>query len=92
MPLDKRLLEILCCPTTRQPVLPMNATQLAAFNAALAEGQLRHADGSPLTGSLGEGLITRDNKTVYRVDDGIPVMLADQAISVSAVAGLGESR
>jgi uncharacterized protein YbaR (Trm112 family) len=88
MPIDKRLLEILCCPTTRQPVLPMNASQLAAFNAALAAGELRHADGSELPGPLAEGLITRDGKTVYRIDDGIPVMLAEQAINVSGVDGL----
>jgi uncharacterized protein len=87
MPIDKRLLEILCCPSTRLPVLPMNSTQLAAFNAAL--GELRHADGSDLPGPLKEGLITRDGKLVYRIDDGIPVMLADQAINVTGVDGLG---
>jgi uncharacterized protein len=92
MPIDKRLLEILCCPTTRQPVQPMNAQQLEAFNAALAAGELSHGDGSPLPGPLKEGLLTRDGKTVYRIDDGIPVMLAEQAINVSGVAGLGAGR
>lgn len=88
MSIDKRLLEILCCPSTRQPVLPLSAAQLAAFNSALADGRLRHADGSELPGPLKEGLITRDGKTVYRVDDGIPVMLAEQAVDVSALDAL----
>jgi uncharacterized protein len=89
MPIDRRLLEILCCPTTRQPVLPLNASQLAAINAALADGQLRHADGSETPTALKEGLLTRDGKTLYRIEDGIPVMLAEQAIDVGGVAGLG---
>jgi uncharacterized protein len=86
MSIDKRLLEILCCPSTRQPVQPLSAAQLAAINAAL--GRLQHADGSDLPGPLKEGLITRDSKTVYRIDDGIPVMLAEQAVDVSAIDGL----
>ena len=89
MAIDKRLLEILCCPVTRQPVHMMNAAQLAAFNAAAGDGRLKHADGSALPGPLKEGLLTRDGKTVYRIDDGIPVMLADQAIDVGTVSGLG---
>ena len=88
MAIDKRLLEILCCPVSRQPVRPMNTAQLQRFNAALAEGALQHADGSALPGPLKEGLLTRDGRTVYRVDDGIPVMLADQAIDVTVIGGL----
>ncbi len=36
---------------------------------------MARADGSPQTQALGEALITRDRKQVYRVDDGIPVLL-----------------
>ncbi len=92
MAIDKRLLEILCCPVSRQPVLPLGTAQLAALNAAVAAGRARLTDGSEVPGPLAEALITRDGRTVYRVDDGIPVMLADQAIDVSGlddVAGRG---
>jgi uncharacterized protein len=92
MPIDKRLLDILCCPTTRQPVQPMNAQQITAFNAAQAAGELSHADGSAVPAPLKEGLITRDGKTVYRIEDGIPVMLAEQAVKVGSVDGLGAGR
>jgi uncharacterized protein len=92
MPIDKRLLDILCCPTTRQPVQPLNAQQLAAFNAAQAAGGLGPADGSAVAVPLKEGLITRDGKTVYRIEDGIPVMLAEQAVNVASVDGLGAGR
>jgi len=80
MPLDKRLLEILCCPVSKQPVQPLTRVQLDVLNRAIAAGEVRTVDGEPWTAPLREGLITRDAKSIYRVDDGIPVMLADQAL------------
>jgi len=89
MSLDKRLLEILCCPISKQPVQLLSVRQLAALNQALGENGLKYADGSALTTPLQAGLITADGKIVYRIDDGIPVMLADQAIDVRGIDGLG---
>ena len=83
MGLDKRLLEILCCPTTKQPVGPASATQLAALNAAIANASLVDAEGAPVNEPYAAALVTRDGRTVFRVDDGIPVMLADQAVSTA---------
>lgn len=80
MPLDKRLLEILCCPLSRQPVAPLTRAQLDALNRAIAAGSVRTIEGEPVAAPLHEGLLTRDGKLVYRIDDGIPVMLADQAV------------
>ena len=88
MSLDKRLLDILCCPESKQPVSLLGTRQLEALNAALAAGSLRLGDGSPAQGPLQAALITADGKRVYRVDDGIPVMLVDQAIEVQGVDGL----
>jgi uncharacterized protein YbaR (Trm112 family) len=34
---------------------------------------------------LDAGLITRDGRIIYRIDDGVPVMLADQAIGVQQI-------
>ena len=48
---------------------------------------ITRADGSPQSEPLAEGLVTRDRRTVYRVDDGIPVLLADEALATSAIAG-----
>jgi uncharacterized protein YbaR (Trm112 family) len=78
--MDRKLLDILCCPTTRQPLALLTAAELAAINRAIAAGDLRRADGSPQSEALAEGLVTRDRRTVYRVDDGIPVLLADEAL------------
>ncbi len=87
MALDKRLLDILCCPASKQPVSILTSAQLEAINRAVDASQLVNAEGVAVTQRIASGLITRDGRTVYRVDDGIPVMLADQAIATSQVEG-----
>ena len=37
-----------------------------------------------MTASLSEGLVREDGKILYPVDDGIPVMLIDEAIALDA--------
>ena len=48
------------------------------------------ADGSPQTQPLREALLTRDRKQVFRVDDGIPVLLAEEAIETAQIADFPE--
>jgi uncharacterized protein YbaR (Trm112 family) len=79
------LLDILACPATRQPLSMLEARGLAALNAAIAQGGIQRADGQPQAQALREALITRDRKLVYRIDDGIPVLLADEAIAAGQV-------
>lgn len=83
--MDRKLLDILCCPTSKQPLALLNRAELDRINRAIATEGLTRADGSPQTDALSEGLITRDRHTVYRVDDGIPVLLADEALPITAL-------
>jgi uncharacterized protein YbaR (Trm112 family) len=81
MSIDGKLLEILCCPVTKSPVIKMTATQLKNLNAEIEKGEVHLVSGEVITVPLEEGLITESSKTIYRVDDGIPVMLEDQGIN-----------
>jgi len=83
MPIDRRLIEILCDPVTKVPVAPMSKTQLAALNREIARGEVRNVDGDAVATPLGEGLITADGKVIYRIDDGIPVMLPEEGIGTT---------
>lgn len=83
--MDRRLLDILCCPATRQPLAPLASRELASINDAIRAGSLRRADGGLLTDAMSAGLLTRDRKLAYRIEDGIPVLLAEEAISTSQV-------
>ncbi len=84
--MDRKLLDILCCPTSKQPLALLGSTELASLNAAIAAGGVKRADGSPQAEQIGEGLVTRDRKLVYRVEDGIPVLLADEALATAQIA------
>lgn len=85
--MDKRLLDILCCPTTRAPLRMLSTAERDAVNQAIEAGLVQDAGGRACSRVFGEALITRDGRTIYRIDDGIPVMLADEAIAASAIDG-----
>ena len=78
--MDKRLLDILCCPVSKVPVRPLARNEVEALNAAIAAGQVQNVAGTAVRATLSEGLITTDRKVIYRVDDGIPVMLPEEGI------------
>ena len=86
MPISQELLQILCCPRSRVPVIMLSAGQVARLNAAVNAGELKYADGSVVKEPLQEALVTTDGRTVYRIDDSIPVMLVDQAIHTDQLA------
>ena len=87
MSIDKGLLDILCCPVTKTPLKSLQADKIAIINREIENGDVKFIDGSPVDKPLEEALITTDGKTVYRIDDGIPVMLEDQGIVASQVPG-----
>jgi len=79
--MDKRLLDILCCPATKVPVRPLAKTELDALNRSIAAGSVQTVQHAPVASGLQAGLITTDGKLIYRIEDDIPVMLANEAIA-----------
>lgn len=84
--MDKHLLELLCCPRTRTPVRIARRDEIDALNRAIAADGLVTVAGKPVRQAYSEALITRDGKSVYRVDDSIPVMLVDEAVSTTQLS------
>lgn len=89
--MDRKLLDLLVCPTTRQPLLLLDGRALKSVNDAIANGGVVRSDGSQQTDALREGLITQDRTQVYRVDDDIPVLLAEEAIATGQVEGFPQA-
>ena len=85
MPIDPELLSILCCPKTKVPVQPMTDAQLGQLNSEIHSGGVQAVGGESVAQPFGEGLITEDGATAYRIDDGIPIMLIDEGINVSQI-------
>lgn len=78
--MDKKLLDILCCPVSKGPVTPLAKDDLRKLNALVDQGKLRYVDNRPVEARLEGGLITIDDRTIYAIESGIPIMLSEQGI------------
>jgi uncharacterized protein YbaR (Trm112 family) len=78
--MDKRLLDILCCPVSKRPLRPVRSNELEVLNKGIASGQLRTVANEAWAQPVTEALVTTDGQVIYRVEDGIPVMLPEQGI------------
>ncbi|TKS54508.1 Trm112 family protein [Luteimonas yindakuii] len=85
--MDRKLLDILVCPASRQPLALLDNAGLDALNRAIATGTVQRDDGATQSSPLRAALVTRDHKRVYRVDDGIPVLLVEEAIATGQIDG-----
>jgi uncharacterized protein YbaR (Trm112 family) len=83
--MDRKLLDLLACPTTRQPLQALDGARLEALNRAIAEGRVMRGDGSAQSARIDAALCTDDGRLAYRVDDGIPVLLAEDALDIGAL-------
>ncbi|MEQ1802236.1 MAG: Trm112 family protein [Gammaproteobacteria bacterium] len=78
--MDKRLLDIVCCPVTKLPLQLLDSERLVRLNAAITAGQLQNRAAQSLPETLSEALVTRDGRLVYPVREGIPVLLEEESI------------
>ncbi len=83
--IDKQLLEILVCPENRTPLHVAEEALVARLNEAVRTGSLRNKIGQPVTGTLEGGLVRQDGTLFYPIVDGIPILLADEAIPLEQV-------
>ena len=78
--MDKKLLDILVCPATGAALELLGNDKREKVNNQISAGSLRYCDGSTVDVPLEAGLLTSDGHTIYRVDNGIPVMLPNRGI------------
>lgn len=88
MTIPNPLLDILCCPVSREPLLPLGKERLKRLNRAIADGEVLYVDNSKVESTFREALITRDAKVIYGVEDGIPVLLPDRGIGTTQFTDL----
>ena len=85
--MDRKLLDILVCPATRQPLSMLDKAGLDALNRAIGAGGVQRVDEALQREPVAEALVTQDRRLVYRVDDGIPVLLVEEGIRSAQVPG-----
>ena len=80
--IDPRLLDILVCPDTHQPVTIADARLVERLNAKIAAGSANSVGGQLVDESIEGGLLREDGRVLYPIRDEIPIMLIDQAIEL----------
>jgi len=83
MTIPDHLLDILCCPVSHQPLLPLTGDKLKRINRAIATGEIQNVDHEIIRDPLQSALITRDQKVIYPIVDGIPVLIAENGIGTT---------
>lgn len=86
--MDRKLLDLLVCPATHQALHRLDARQRDAVNDAIAHGAVQRGDGTAETRPVADALATRNGRSVYRIDDGIPVLLVEDALDTAGIDGL----
>ena len=80
--MEKRLLQILRCPSTHKGLALARRETLKRVNTAIESGQVSNREGAAVTEPLKEALVTDDSKLLYPIADGIPVLLEGESISL----------
>jgi len=83
MPIDGKLLEILCCPVSKTPLSRLSSGRLKKLNEAISAGNLQYVRGEAVGQALREALITEDSKVIYPIIDEIPILLEERGIGTT---------
>lgn len=84
--IDKDLLEILACPEDKTPVSMADQALVDELNRRIEAGELKNRGGETVETKMDGGLVREDGAWLYRIEDGIPIMLIDEAIALEGVA------
>ena len=83
---DQHLLDILCCPETKQDVALIEKSIVDKINAKIAAGGLKNRAGEEIKEKIDSGLVREDKQYVYPIRQDIPIMLVEEAISFEQFA------
>jgi uncharacterized protein YbaR (Trm112 family) len=77
---DENTVKLLACPENLTPLRLAHQSELATINDRIERGTLKHWDGSLVSVAIQAALMREDGKIAYKIDNGIPVMLIEQAL------------
>ncbi|MBN1757647.1 MAG: hypothetical protein JW863_04985 [Chitinispirillaceae bacterium] len=77
---DPKLLDILCCPETKQDLALVDDAVIKKINSAIKAGTVKNRGGETVKELIGAGLLREDRKFLYPIREDIPIMLIDEGI------------
>jgi uncharacterized protein YbaR (Trm112 family) len=81
---DKELLDILCCPETKQDLTLLEPKTIEKINDAIAQGKVKNRAGEDVKEKIDAALLREDKQFFYVIREDIPIMLIDEAIAFDA--------
>jgi uncharacterized protein YbaR (Trm112 family) len=85
--MHKELPPIFVCPVDRTPLTAADENMILRINRGIAAGRVKNQSGRLVEQPIGGGLVRRDQTALYPILDGIPVLLADEAIPLTQFSG-----
>lgn len=85
--MDRKLLDIVCCPVTRSSLELLPERELALLNDLIAAKRVKNREDAVVETPLDEALVTRTGKLIYPIRDGIPLLLEEQAMPLQQLEG-----
>lgn len=85
--ISQELLDILCCPETKEDLSLADASLIERINAKVAGGGVKNRSGQPVAEKLDGGLVRKDRKFIYPIREDIPIMLIDEALPMDQFEG-----
>ena len=83
--IDEKLLEIICCPETKQDLKVADESLIDKLNGLIDKGTLKNRSKQPVNERMSGGLIREDGKYLYPVLEDIPILLIDESIPLDSV-------
>ena len=83
--MDPNLLNIICCPVTREKLSIATSKQLEFINAEIANSTLKKLDGSIAEKPQSKALINATKTLLYPIEEDIPILLENEAIEVKGI-------
>lgn len=83
--INQELLEILCCPETKEDVTLASEDLVQKFNQAIQDKGLKNRGGELVKEKIDGGLLRKDGKYLYPIREDIPIMLIDEALPLESL-------
>ena len=78
--INKELLDILCCPETKQDIEYIEGEVITKINGEIENGSVNNRGNETVKEPIDAGLLREDRKYIYPIREDIPIMLIDEAI------------
>ena len=83
--IDKTLLDIICCPETKEDVTLADSVLVEKINKGIEKGVIVNRGGQTVNEKIEGALIRSDKAIVYPIKQDIPIMLIDEAIELNQI-------